>query len=122
MNVKIEEKNGVKFVEGIPGDTLIRNESDALDITGICGVNRAYRLLLHSDNLTDEFINLKTGVAGSVLQKLINYKIHMAAVIPAERIGKGRFFEMVTEANRGKDFRVFQDRDKAIDWLVSLVL
>jgi hypothetical protein len=122
MHAKIEEKNGVTFVEGVQGGTFIKNEKDALDIAGICGDNGTSRVLLHSENLSDDFFDLKTGVAGGVLQKFINYRIHAAAVIPVERIGKGRFFEMVVESNRGRDFRVFQDRDKAVEWLVSLAL
>jgi PadR family transcriptional regulator, regulatory protein AphA len=119
METSVFEIKGKKLVELAKGKGVIRNESDALDIAGTCGFNSAPRALIDAESLAREFFDLKTGLAGAVLQKFINYRIRVAAVIPEERIGNGRFYEMVKEANRGGDFRVFQDREKAIDWLVS---
>ncbi len=119
MDMIVMEKNGRKYVEGAPGKVFISSERDALDFAGFCGNNQAPRILLDSENLSDDFFDLKTRLAGDVLQKFINYRIRLAVVIPSSKIGDGRFSEMVREANRGNDFRVFQDKEKAIDWLVS---
>ena len=119
MDAIVTEKNGKKYIEGVKGRMLIASERDAVDLAGVCGSARVPRILLYDDNLSDAFFNLATCVAGNVLQKFINYRIRVAALIPEERVGDGRFSEMVRETNRGNDFRVFQDREKAIDWLVS---
>ena len=119
MNTQVSEKNGVRFVEGVKGYTLLSSEKDAVELAGLCGSNGTNRVLLYADNLSEGFYDLKTTIAGNALQKLINYRIRAAAIIPEEKIGNGRFFEMVVESNRGNDFRVFQDREKAVDWLVS---
>ncbi|MBN1411379.1 MAG: DUF4180 domain-containing protein [Spirochaetales bacterium] len=116
MRVNISEANGKKYLEGIPGFTLVRDENDAVDIMSAGAHERIDRLLLYAENLTEDFYDLKTRVAGNILQKFMNYRIRIAAVIPAEYL-KGRFGEMVSEANSGNDFRVFQDKDKALDWL-----
>jgi hypothetical protein len=34
-------------------------------------------------------------------------------------VTQDRFKEMINEANRGKDFRAFNDYQKAVEWLVS---
>jgi hypothetical protein len=44
----------------------------------------------------------------------------VAAVIPLNLVDQGRFHEMVLEANRGNQFRVFQSREKAEQWLLEL--
>jgi PadR family transcriptional regulator AphA len=119
MATIVSEQNGVRFVECTGGSIIVSKEKDAMDLLSACASNQCRRILLHSDSLSSEFFDLKTGLAGSVLQKFINYKIRAAAIIPVETIGNGRFFEMVAESNRGSDFRVFQDRDKAVEWLVS---
>jgi PadR family transcriptional regulator, regulatory protein AphA len=119
MNMIIIERNGKKIVAASIDKILIASVQDALDFIGFCGNNRAMGVLLDSNNLSPDFFDLKTRLAGEVLQKFINYRVRFAVVIPDHRIGNGRFSEMVSEANRGGDFRVFQDKEKAIDWLVS---
>jgi PadR family transcriptional regulator AphA len=60
---------------------------------------------------------LKSGQAGMVLQKLVNYQIKTAAVLSRDQI-RGKFGEFVAETNRGHHFRVFFDRQEAESWLL----
>jgi len=115
----ITEQNR-SFVECLPDGGLITSEQDALDLVGICGEHRTFALLLHETNLNEDFYDLRTGLAGAVLQKLFNYSIRVAAVLPLERSTRGRFGEMVLESNRGRQFRVFTTREAAVQWLLSL--
>jgi hypothetical protein len=102
------------FVECLP-DMLIANEDDALELVAFCGESGTQRLLVHA-----EFFNLHSRLAGNILLKLSNYRIILAAVIPPEKIGSGRFSEMVQETNRGREFRVYNTRDDAVKWLSSV--
>ena len=111
-----DEKQG--FVECLP-KMKIANEDDALELVGFCGENETDRLLMYSENLPEEFFDLSTGLAGKILLKFSNYRIILAAVITCDRIGDGRFYEMVCETNRGKEFRVFESRPDAISWFSS---
>ena len=119
MNCRIIETKGVKYVEGPHEGRLISSENDALDLVAWCGENDTNRLLLYAANLHEDFFNLKTGLAGAVLQKFINYGIKAAAVIPPELSNQGRFREMALEANRGQHFRVFSEASKAEAWLIE---
>jgi PadR family transcriptional regulator AphA len=107
------------FVECLP-DMLIANEDDALELVAFCGESGTQRLLVHADSLPAEFFNLHSRLAGNILLKLSNYRIILAAVIPPEKIGSGRFSEMVQETNRGREFRVYNTRDDAVKWLSSV--
>jgi len=107
-------------VECLPGSGMVTNENSALDLVSTCGEEGTDLLLLHHTNLHSDFFDLKTGLAGNVLLKLSNYRIHAAAVVPSELIGTGRFFEFVLETNRRNDFRVFSSREDAIQWLETL--
>lgn len=120
MNYRVVEYKEVRYIECLAGDGRIESECDALDLIGICGEHVTHRLLLHEENLSEDFFNLKTGLAGAVLQKLINYWVKTAAVLPPERANAGRFGEMVLEANRSSQhFHVFADRQAAADWLAK---
>ena len=107
------------YVECLPDGGVIASEQDALNLVGACGEFDTQRLLLHAGNLPPAFYDLKTGLAGAVLLKFSNYWIKAAAVLTPELVGSSRFSEMVLEANhRGTLFRVFYERDKAVEWLL----
>jgi PadR family transcriptional regulator, regulatory protein AphA len=108
------------IAECLPDGGQITDESSALDLVSICGEEGTDLILLHHTNLHPDFFDLKTRLAGYVLLKLSNYRIHAAAVIPKEMVGTGRFYEFVIETNRRNDFRVFDNRDEAVKWLESL--
>ncbi len=100
-------------------DLRITNEEDVLELIAYCGENDTDRLLVHERNLIEDFFDLHSGLAGKILLKLSNYRIILAAVISRDRIGNGRFYEMVLEANRGRELRVFESRAEAVDWFSS---
>ena len=116
---RIIEKEDKKYIELIRGRVLIRNEQDAVDVIGMCGSCRTNLVLLHDNNLTDDFFNLKTCLAGDILQKFVTYRVKVAALLSPDKL-KGRFKEMVSEAHGGSDFRVFSEKQKAEEWLLKL--
>ena len=119
MEYKVVEKSGNKYVECLPGGKRIENEKDALDLVAACGENDTFRLMLHAENLTDDFYHLNTCVAGNILLKFTTYYIKTAAVLTPGLVNQGKFYDMVLETNRGNQFRVFYEREKAEEWLVS---
>ena len=76
-------------------------------------------LLIDKGRLGDDFLRLRTGVAGIALQKFSLYGIRVAVVLESARTQGGRFQEFLTESNRGKVFRSFPDLDAAKGWLVK---
>jgi len=113
--IKTNEKT---FIEGLPNQTLINNEHDAVDVIGFCGEHEAVGVLLYPDNLPENFFNLKSGQVGLILQKFVNYYLKFALVLSPDFI-KGRFKEFAVESNRGNHFRTFNNRDDAVEWLVK---
>ena len=78
-------------------------------------------MLLEAASLADAFFDLKTRLAGEVLQRLVNYHVRLALVLGGASAPGGRFAEMVeeTERRRNRHFRAFASRDDAIDWLTA---
>lgn len=119
VNCRLIETNGIKYVEGPHDGLLISDANDAVGLVSYCGEHDTNRVLLYAANFHEDFFNLKTGLAGAVLQKFVNYGIKAAAVIPSELANEGRFGEMVLEANRGQHFRVFGEAAEAESWLIE---
>ena len=78
-------------------------------------------LLLDRSALPAAFFDLSTGVAGEFVQKLTNYGVRMAAVVPDLAAHPPRFREFAREANTGRQFRFCATREAAIDWLTSML-
>jgi PadR family transcriptional regulator AphA len=78
------------------------------------------KLLIDHDALPAEFFDLSTGVAGSMVQKLTQYEIRMAAVVRDSSIHSQPFQDFAREANTGRSwFRFFPDRESAVAWLTA---
>jgi PadR family transcriptional regulator, regulatory protein AphA len=122
MEYKITQLKNKNLVESLPDGGMVTDEASALDIVAICGEEQTNFVLLYAGNFNQDFFDLKTGLAGQVLLKLSNYQIHAAAILPTDQIGTGRFYEMVIETNRRNDFRVYQNREDAIQWFEQINL
>lgn len=120
MDYNIIEKGTKKYIEVLSSDNLLNSEQDALDLISLSWEHNIQQQVLHGEIFSEDFFNLKTGVAGKMLQKFINYGIRVAAIIPAQVANTGRFREMVLETNKGNAFRVFSSREEAENWLLSI--
>lgn len=118
MNYQIIE-GPKKYLEIISAATPISTENDALELVALCGEHDTNLLMIHYTALSEDFFKLKTKVAGSILQKFMNYRIKAVAVLPNEIIQKGRFRELALEMNKGNYFRMYESKDSAGKWLLQ---
>ena len=116
MDYKIIEKMNKKYIEI---NQAINCESDILDIIGICISNDTKLILFREDTLSDEFINLKSGLAGIALQKFMNYNIKVSTIIDEDKM-EGRFKELVYELNKSNNFKVFDNSIDAENWILNI--
>ncbi|WP_027086884.1 DUF4180 domain-containing protein [Cohnella panacarvi] len=111
--VRHNERDYIVVVSG-----EIRQEQDGLNLVAACAENGTNKVMLPAACLSEEFLQLSTRVAGLVLQKLTNYNIKAAAVLDADK-ARGKFKDFLAEANRGKLFRAFENREQAESWLLE---
>lgn len=95
----------------------VRSVDDALLLIASCSEQGTDLLLLPAAVLPEAFFDLQTRFAGEFLQKLLNYRLRIALVVPADQAHSARFHEFLLEAGRGMQFRAFSSRDDAIHWL-----
>lgn len=118
MNFALITQNDIRLVYCQPG-TLIRTYEDIVDLLALCGENLTDRILIGQENLPEEFYNLRTGLAGSILGKFSTYRILAGFHIPPEKMIAGRFGEMVLELNRGREIHFSANQDELIRWLTT---
>jgi Domain of unknown function (DUF4180) len=83
-------------------------------------IESGYRLLLADHGaLPPEFFDLSSRFAGELVQKLSQYGIRMAGVVPDPESHSQPFQDFLRETNRGNQIRFFPTREAAIEWLTS---
>src|SRR5690606_20851473 len=108
MNVALVERvDGRSYLLCDSTAEPLRAEADVMDLIAAGWEHDVTRAVIGEQALTDEFFQLRTGLAGIALQKLVNYRFRTAIIVPDEAAVRGRAKEMVAELNKGRDFRVF---------------
>lgn len=106
------------YIEVLPDGRVIGSERDASNLISLCVENGLCAVLVHDMALSDDFLRLKTGIAGAILQKFTNYNIKLAIVVDKNRMST-RFKELANELNSGKAFGVFDSAQAAEKWLAG---
>lgn len=76
-------------------------------------------LILTEADLASEFFNLRTGLAGELLQKFTNYQLRLAIVVADPGAYGERFSELVYEHSTHNLIRFVRSTDEALAWLGS---
>ncbi len=119
MQYEVHTQDQTKFIEVRAHASGLRTTQDAMDLISLCAEHDCGLMLLHEDALSTDFFQLKTGVAGEILQKLVNYRIRAAFVLKDISKLSVRFKEMMLEANKSNQYRFFDNRADAELWLMK---
>lgn len=105
---------GELIAEIIDDDFIINNTQDAIDLLGETGSNNCERIIIREKNLHKDFFNLKTGLAGDILQKFSNYDVRLAIVGDFTKFQSKSLQDFIRESNRGNRVFFLEDMDTAI--------
>lgn len=121
MNIRIDQKNGSKVSIIESSEILIRNVQDALDLmASIRHIHDSDNIVIHQSNITEEFFELKTRLAGDILQKYVNYHTKLAVVGNFEVYNSKSLRGFICECNKGEQVFFLEDEQTAIQVLHSL--
>jgi hypothetical protein len=101
---RVEDINGVAALV-LDGDgPRYGAELSAGDLVGAALEHGVDLLVVPAGRLADDFYVLRTGVAGEILQKLVNYRLRLAVVgdISAHVEVSTALRDLVRESNRGR--------------------
>lgn len=74
-------------------------------------------LLLTDAELGPDVFVLRTGILGELMQKLTNYRVRTAVVVPDPAAHGPRFQELALEHREHRLIRFFPTREGALAWL-----
>ncbi len=99
----IEHKTGKGTVVEIQSDeVIVSSEQDALDIMANIGyLYDSSKIILHIENLHDDFFDLSSGLAGGILQKFSNYRVQLVVIGDFSQYSSKSLKEFILESNKG---------------------
>ena len=100
MNLDISEYKGVTIAEISSNEIVIKSVDEALDLIGNSGYLGADRIILQEKNLHPDFFDLKTKLAGEILQKFSNYNMRLAIVGDFGKFESKNLRDFIAESNK----------------------
>ena len=117
MDLITHNINSNKIAEIISDEIIINNLQDSLDLIGDVSYRGMSKIIVKETNLSPEFFELRSGLAGEILQKCVNYHIKMAFIGNFENVASTSLRAFILECNRGNQFFFVPDLQSALEML-----
>jgi len=117
MEFKLIDLNGQEIAEVVGEGQAMEDERGALDLMAQARELGARTILLREENLPAAFFQLRTKLAGDILNKFAVYRVRLVIVGDFEKVESKSLRAFILESNRGDVVYFAQDREEALRWL-----
>lgn len=117
MEIQIIQAEGKNIAEIISDKIIINETQDALDLMADAGWQGAVGLMLNAGNFTPAFFDLKTGIAGDILQKFSTYNMRLAIIGDFSCVKRRSLDDFIYESNKYGRICFVSSREEAIEKL-----
>jgi hypothetical protein len=107
--------NGKILAEILPETPLITEPGDILDMMADAGYNSCDTIMIRRETFHPAFFDLKTGMAGEILQKFSNYRMKLAIIGDYTDITSKSLKDFIRESNRRGTINFVDTIDHALD-------
>ncbi|OGU60425.1 MAG: hypothetical protein A2X64_05920 [Ignavibacteria bacterium GWF2_33_9] len=115
MKFIIHNLNNTSAIELLTDEKCFQSEQDALDLMANVDYQfNSRKIIVHKENVDENFFNLRTGLAGGILQKFTNYKVRLAIVGDFTNYSSKSFRDFMYESNKNKLIMFLPDLDTAL--------
>jgi len=118
MFIEVKEIKNEKIAFVKCENKSIKNADDMLDIMGDANYLGANKIVLNKDYLTDDFFDLKTRIAGDILQKFSNYHMKIAIWGDFSIYNSRSLKDFIYECNNGNTVFFSIDENEALSRLL----
>lgn len=106
--------NGISIAELTDVKFLISQPQHVLDIFGDLMATGCERIIIHERSLHADFFDLKTRLAGEVLQKFSNYRVKLAVVGNFAKYNSKSLQDFILESNKSNSVFFTDSMDLAV--------
>ncbi|NQX64773.1 DUF4180 domain-containing protein [Paenibacillus alba] len=118
MKITTLTENDVKIAVVTSEELLITDIQSALDLIATVNYEAGCdRIILNKSAICEDFFNLKTRLAGEILQKFINYHVKIAIVGDYSMYSSMSLKQFIGESNQGKNIFFLSTEQEAVEKL-----
>lgn len=114
MTIQTHHINQQKTAEIIADGIVIDSIESGVDLLGDLYYQGYDGVIIHQHNLTPAFFDLKTGIAGEILQKFSTYRVRLIIVGDFSRYESKSLRNFIGESNRSGHVRFVGSTQEAI--------
>jgi len=107
----------VKIAELISDEMIISQAEDGLDLLGDIYYQGFDKIIIREKNITPIFFDLKTGIAGEILQKFSNFRVQLAIIGDFSKYKSKSLSDFIYESNKGRLVNFVSSFDDAMNFL-----
>ena len=118
MDVQVLSYQGNVYVASCSPRVIIKKAQDILNLLSFGGEHKTNLFMLDETNFDATFYDLKSGLAGEIVQKFSNYRVWAVIIGSFQSVRSKRFLEFMAESNKGNQLKFTEDKEGALAWLI----
>jgi hypothetical protein len=116
MEIAIHQGKKVMLAEYLSNEILSTVE-DIVDLLGNASYRGATSIIVNQNRFESSFFDLKTGIAGDILQKFSNYQCRLAIIGDFSDIESKSMRDFIRESNRHGRIIFVESKEEAMELL-----
>lgn len=117
MKIETHLINETKIAEVISENIFIAKSEDGVDLIGNLYYQGFDKIIIHDKNISPQFFDLKTGMAGEILQKFSTYRVRLAIVGDFSKYPGKSLNDFIYESNKGRHVNFVPSQKEALRFL-----
>lgn len=109
MEIKTHNIDNTKVAEIITDKVILRSTEDGLDLLGNLYYQGFDKIIIHEKNITPGFFDLKTKIAGEILQKFTQYQMPLIIVGDFSKYKSKSLNDFIFESNKSQQINFIKD-------------
>jgi len=114
MRIETHRIGQAKVAEIQAEGLVLTSVEDRLSLLGDLYYQGFDKIILHEENIVPEFFDLKTKLAGEVLQKFVQYRIPLAVVGDFSKYTSKSLRDFIYECNQGRQVNFVLELSSAL--------
>ncbi len=114
MRIETHRIGQAKVAEIQAEGLVLTSVEDGLSLLGDLYYQGFDKIILHEENIVPEFFDLKTKLAGEVLQKFVQYRMPLAVVGDFSKYTSKSLRDFIYECNQGRQVNFVQELSSAL--------
>lgn len=114
MRIETHRIGQAKVAEIQAEGLVLTSVEDGLSLLGDLYYQGFDKIILHEENIVPEFFDLKTKLAGEVLQKFVQYRMPLAVVGDFSKYTSKSLRGFIYECNKGRQVNFVQELSSAL--------